>query len=118
MVKKIIIVLVCLFFVCGCNDDTIKSGKINCEQMKKLMERDNVKLIDVRTKEEYEKGHLDKAENIPSEKIMQELLYVDKKASIIVYCQTGTRSAKAFDILKGAGYENIYDLGDMSKCQK
>ena len=116
--KKVFIVLVCLFFVCGCNKDTIKSGKINCEQMDKIMERDNAKLIDVRTKDEFEQGHLQGADNIPAERIMQELLYVDKKTSIIVYCASGTRSAKAFDILKGAGYENIYDLGAMSKCQK
>lgn len=116
--KKIVLVLFCLFFVCGCGNDTIKSGKINCEQMKKLMEEDNVKLVDVRNQEQFYNGHLDKAVNMPIDRLTEELLYIDKKTKIIVYCETGTQSAKAYDILRGAGYRNIYDLGAMSKCKK
>ena len=82
------------------------------------MKDDNVKLVDVRNKNEYNEGHLDKAINIPVDKITEELLYIDKKTSIIVYCETGARSSKAFDIIRGAGYKYVYDLGEMKKCQK
>ena len=115
--KKIILALLCLFFICGCSKE-IKVGKINCEQMETLMSQGNTKLIDVRDKSEYSQGHLDRAVNIPVSKLTEELLYIDKKTAIIVYCETGTRSAKAFEILKGAGYRKIYDLGAMSNCKK
>jgi len=52
-------------------------------------------LLDVRTRAEYNKGHLKNAKNIPAREIRHKLnqLEKNKRNEIIVYCQTGSRSA-------------------------
>ena len=123
MNKKLIILFgVCLLLVgCGKTKE-IEPGKITCSQMSTLMSGD-VKpvLIDVRTKEEYAEGHLAEAINIPVDSISEEVpknkdISTDD-TPIIVYCNSGKRSAQAYEALKKAGYKKIYDLGAMSNCK-
>lgn len=87
--------------------------KITSQEAKAMMEEGNVVIVDVRTKEEYEEGHILNAVNIPNETIgdqaPQELS--DREAVILVYCRSGRRSADAAGKLSGLGYEKIYDFG-------
>lgn len=67
-------------------------------------------LIDVREPDEFERGHLPGAINIPSQSLMSgclELASVPKDAEIIVYCKTSSRSKIAMDIFKSLGYLNV-----------
>lgn len=67
-------------------------------------------LIDVREPDEFERGHLTGAINIPSQSLMSgcpELASVPKNANIIVYCKTGSRSKIAMDIFKSMDYLNV-----------
>ena len=101
----------------GCGN--IKSGKISCSEKNIVIDYDNSILVDVRTNSEYNSGHIDGAINIPYEDIVKgvsELEDVNLDTHIIVYCKSGGRSSKAFDSLKSAGYNNVYDLGAMSNC--
>mgnify|MGYP005840619673 CR=1 FL=1 len=52
-------------------------------------------LLDVRTQSEYNSGHLDKAKNIPAQQLRHKLdqLEKNKRKEMVVYCQTGSRSA-------------------------
>ena len=116
MFKKIVVIFSMLLLV-GCG--SIKSGKISCSDKDVVLDYDNSILIDVRTDSEYKLGHLDGAINIPYEDIVKgvsKLDNVDFDTHIIVYCKSGVRSSQAFDSLKNAGYNNIYDLGAMSNC--
>lgn len=67
-------------------------------------------IIDVRTKKEYQEGHLNGAINIPLSDIKGKIkdMNIDKK--ILLYCQSGIRSKKALKILKDLGYNDIYHL--------
>ena len=121
--KKILLMLICiLLLTSGCEnkkEETIKPGKINCSEKDKILGYDNVVLIDVRTKEEYDEKHLDKAINIPYENIVEEIKKLDNinnDTHIIVYCKSGARSTNAYNSLIDAGYKNIYNLGAMSNC--
>lgn len=71
-----------------------------------------VQLIDVRTPEEYEAGHLINSENLNffDETFEAELDKLDKNAPVCVYCKSGGRSAKAAEILKKKGFKAIYNL--------
>ena len=83
------------------------------------MQDDNSILLDVRTIEEYNDGHLEGSINIPYNEIetrIKEISSINKDTKIIVYCKSGNRSSKAFDILKKLGYLNIYDLGSINSC--
>ena len=69
-------------------------------------------LIDTRTKQEYLEGHFDNAILLPYFEILKriESIIPDKEQVIVVYCQNGGRSKRAYKILKDMGYNNIYNL--------
>ena len=66
-------------------------------------------LVDVRTTEEYESGHIQNAINIDfySESFEKEILLLSKSSSIILYCRTQNRSTKTANFLKENGYMDI-----------
>lgn len=87
--------------------------KISAAEAKEMMDQSEVTVVDVRTLQEYEEGHVPGAINIPNEEIMDtepELLN-DKDATLLVYCRSGRRSKDASDKLVGMGYKNVYDFG-------
>ena len=73
----------------------------------------NAILIDVRTPEEFNDGHLEQAININwYDADFQEQVYeLDKKKTIYVYCKKGGRSTKAAQMLDSLGYEVVNLLG-------
>ena len=123
MNKKILILVVIVLLLVGCGkkkeEEKIESGKVTCSQMKVVKKQENARLIDVRTKEEYDEGHLRDAINIPYEEVVDgvsKLENVNYDTPIIVYCKSGNRSGQAYNSLKVAGYKNVYDLGAKSNC--
>ena len=114
--KKVIIISTIILLMTGCSSMKIENGKITCSQKDILLEDEKTILVDVRTKEEYDEGHLDDAINAPYDVIVSELKDLGKDTPIIVYCKSGVRSAKAIENLKNAGYTNLYDLGSISNC--
>ena len=71
-------------------------------------------LIDVRTVQEFDSGHIAGAVNIPVESLESRLSEVPRDQTIVVYCRSGNRSAQAARILTQAGYTGIYDLGGLN----
>lgn len=74
-------------------------------------------LLDVRTKQEFESGHLPGAVNIPLPMLTADPAQVgnDKQRPIVVYCASGTRSAVASVVLGRFGYAQVADLGPMKR---
>ena len=66
-------------------------------------------LVDVRTTEEYELGHIQDALNFDyySESFQNDILTLDKSSSIVLYCRTQNRSTKTANYLKENGYKEI-----------
>ena len=102
--KKIISFIVCIFLLtaCGSSYETIDSNVAM-----ELIE-DNAVIIDVRSNDEYNTGHIKDSINIPVDNIAT--VNYDKDTVIIVYCASGMRSATAADSLVNAGYTNVYNL--------
>ena len=97
-------------------EDTVKAEykKITAEEAKERMDKDDkVVILDVRTEEEYQEGHVPGAIVIPNETIssepLEELPDIDQE--ILVYCRSGNRSAQAAKKLAEAGYTQVYDFG-------
>ena len=67
-------------------------------------------LLDVRTDREYEAGHLPGALHVPVTEVAGRLDELPRDQPIIVYCQSGVRSARAAETLRGAGFD-VHDLG-------
>lgn len=97
---------------CGrCTREAIDINEITYE---KLLEKVNegAVLIDVRTKQEFLEGHLNGAILIPYYEIYRNIQNIipNKEQTIIVYCQNGGRSQKAYEILNRLGYKNLFNL--------
>ena len=103
------IVFFSLLLVYSCQ--IFESKEINVisdAQFTEIQDTDYI-LVDVRTIEEYESGHIHDAVNFDfySESFQKEILSLDKSASIILYCRTQNRSTKTANYLKENGYKEI-----------
>ncbi|MEL7660900.1 rhodanese-like domain-containing protein [Acetobacterium wieringae] len=89
-------------------------NKITAEEAKVMIdEGKNLVILDVRTQEEYNEGHIENAVLIPDTEISAKssTVLADSNQTILVYCRTGRRSAEAAKKLVDLGYSNIYDFG-------
>ena len=69
-------------------------------------------IVDVRSPQEYEEGHMEGAILLPEYDIKKKAREVlqDKNKDIVVYCSSGTRSKKAQEELNDMGYMKVYNL--------
>ena len=74
---------------------------------------DGATLLDVRTPAEFSSGHVEGAINVPVAQLGERLAEVPEDRPVVVYCQSGGRSASAARLLNERGYE-VHDLGAMS----
>lgn len=73
------------------------------------------RILDVRTAEEFQAGHIEGAINVPLADLTRRLKEVgSKEQAVVVYCRSGVRSAAAARLLAESGFVNIVDLGPMS----
>jgi adenylyltransferase/sulfurtransferase len=83
---------------------------ISVEDLKKLRDDGaDFVLIDVREPREYEICHLD-GKLIPLAELTGHLDELDRSAHIVVHCRSGGRSANAVKAMRGAGFENVWNL--------
>jgi len=75
-------------------------------------------ILDVRTKGEYQSGHIRNSINVPVDKLPQNIKKLDKNKPIITCCASGSRSASARRILKSNGFEQVYNGGAWYSLRK
>lgn len=120
-IKPLAILLAAALLLCGCAAEGGRAEseeemyhKITAEQAKERMEQNpNAVILDVRTMQEYESGHIKGAILLPNENIGEQRPeeLPDLDAEILVYCRSGNRSAQAAKKLAALGYENVFDFG-------
>jgi rhodanese-related sulfurtransferase len=73
----------------------------------------NVVIIDVRTPEEFNQGHIQDASNIDfySDNFKDELNKLDKTKTYVIHCRSGSRSAQALEMMKELGFKQVYNMG-------
>lgn len=81
-----------------------------------LLEKGAV-IIDVRTKGEYQGGHIKGSVNIPLQVLESNLSKIRKDKPVITCCASGMRSASAKSILKSKGYTEVYNGGGWMSLQ-
>ncbi len=88
-------------------------SRITAAQAKALMDRDGVVIVDVRTPAEFAGAHIPGAINIPVETIgtVGPAPLADRDATILLYCRSGARSARAARRLLNLGYSTVHDFG-------
>lgn len=117
--------LFCLFWVVlasSCKSNTgLGAIKLSPAIFKDSITSSNAQVIDVRTLEEFRKGHIDNAIHIDyySGKFVDSIKLLNVKQPVYLYCRSGKRSAKSVSFFKAAGFENVYDLeGGFLKWEK
>ncbi|MGB6421655.1 MAG: molybdopterin-synthase adenylyltransferase MoeB [Anaerolineales bacterium] len=84
---------------------------ITAEQLAdKLEHGDQIRLLDVREPHELEISHLDGATVIPLGQLAARLSELDSAEEMVVLCKSGTRSARALELLVSAGFRKVKNL--------
>ena len=119
MKKWSLLILGLLLLLTACSSPTKNNQEmvflnITAEEARKLMDSENDRIIlDVRSREEYDQGHIPGAILIPDTEIEAKAadLLPDKDQLILVYCRSGRRSKLAAQSLADLGYTNIREFG-------
>lgn len=92
----------------------VKYRKITAKEAKEMIDQgENDIILDVRTIEEYNEGHIEGAVLLPNNQVRDkaEAILSNKEEVILVYCRSGRRSEGAAKELIDMGYTNVYDFG-------
>lgn len=94
--------------------------QITQEEAKKIMDSEtDCIILDTRTQDEFDKGHIPDAILIPHDEIASKATekLPDKNQLILVYCRSGRRSKIAAESLVGLGYTNVKEFGGIIDWQ-
>jgi len=117
LVSCVVCVLIAATFLyIGCREQSTRTEYIKItpqEAQYMIAGSDDVIILDVRTQEEFEQGHIPDAVLLPVSEIVQraDTIIADKNAIILVYCRSGGRSETAARGLIAMGYTRVYDFG-------
>jgi len=83
----------------------------------KELRLNGAQIIDVRTKSEFQSGHIKGSLNIPLQSLQQHVAKIKKDKAIITCCASGMRSASAKGILKSSGFTEVHNGGGWMSLQ-
>ena len=119
MMRKIVVLVLTMILLTACgqkqeDNREVVYMNITAEEAKQIMDgEEGYIILDVRTQEEYDQGHIPGAILIPDTEIKAEAenVLTDKEQLILVYCRSGRRSKLAAEALVELGYTNIKEFG-------
>ena len=117
--KKLILIILSMLLLTACGQDKENRQEavyvnITAKQAKEIMDsQEGYIILDTRTQEEYDEGHIPGAILIPYDEILEkaEGVLTDKDQLILVYCRSGRRSKLAAQDLVKLGYTKIKEFG-------
>jgi len=110
-ITLIAVILFSSLLFSSCSSISKKKEVISTHKVNEIIEaKKDYIILDVRTQEEYDAGHIINAILIPVDDLEVRISEIPKGKSIIVYCRSGRRSAKAADILQSNNFYPVYDM--------
>ena len=99
------------FFINKISKREAQPYDINIEELFRKQSEGAI-IVDVRSSQEYDEGHLNGAINIPYYEINNNVdkILKDKNQEIVLYCEAGARSKKAYKRLIRLQYRKVYNL--------
>jgi phage shock protein E len=96
-----------------------RAGQISSKEAQEYL-RNGAMVIDVRSMNEFESGHIIQAYNMPLDRIemMISSAVRDKSKVLLLHCSTGVRSNLAKKRLEELGYKNVFNLGSYERAGK
>lgn len=114
-----IVTILITFFALQAYGQKKQAGKkvpvrLSAQEFQKQVERQPGIIIDVRTQEEYNAGHLaavDQHHNLLNGDFKAQLKSLDKDKTYYLYCRSGNRSGQAAQLMVQNGFNNVYNIG-------
>jgi rhodanese-related sulfurtransferase len=103
-----VITLVLLLLLASCGNAGYRNVEVG--EAKELIDKQEVVVLDVRTPEEFQQGHIPGATLIPVQVLEGSLKELDKDTAYLVVCRSGNRSVQASDILTSNGFKEVYNM--------
>ncbi len=111
--KSLKAILAGLFLV-GCSS-SVTYHTIDAKEAKSMIENQEVVIVDVREESEYKSGHIKDSILIPLSTIDKDNTSMPKtNQTVLIYCRSGNRSAKAAKKFSALGYQNVYNFGGIN----
>ena len=93
---------------------TLQRGgsRVSLLQATQLLNQGKSVVLDIRGPDDFAAGHIRDARHIPLKELKSRISELDKfkSKSVIVVCSSGSQSARAASVLKGAGFNEVYSL--------
>lgn len=132
LIPRLTLFLMMFVFVAGCNQQTAETpsppsppptpsvSNTTSDDAPKNASSASEIIIDVRSKAEWDSGHLEQAILIPHTEIGEKIAGVteDKSAKIVLYCKVGGRAGLAKETLETLGYTNVENAGGFDDIKK
>ena len=115
----ILCLVVMTILLTGC-EKTVEENQyrqISQEEAKKMMDNQEVIILDVREQSEFDAGHIPEAVLLPVGSITESsaaAVIPQKDSVVLVYCRSGNRSKTASQALVDIGYTGIYEFGGIN----
>lgn len=105
-------ILIAFIFISCANGQTKNNNLSATEFSEKIKQLPKASIIDVRTPEEFLKGHLKNSKNINlyGSDFQEQIAKLDKSKPVFVYCLSGSRSSYAATNMRNSGFKVVYDL--------
>jgi rhodanese-related sulfurtransferase len=96
----------------GCSSSNEATKKVDPVEFSEVIAQPGVIILDVRTPEEFNAGHIENAINInvADSNFSSEVSKLDKNATVAVYCRSANRSAVATKEMSELGFTDMYDM--------
>ena len=96
-----------------------RSGQVSSKEAAEYLQN-GAMVIDVRSVNEFESGHILQAYNMPLDRVdvLVPTAVKDKNKPLLLHCATGVRSGLAKKKLEQMGYKNVFNLGSYDRASK
>ncbi len=103
---------------CSSNNINSQTGVLSTAVFQQKMNQPNIQILDVRTAEEYQSGHIKNALQanwLDKTQFADRIQHLDKAIPVLVYCASGVRSGQAMKAMAQQGFKEVYNMeGGMS----
>lgn len=92
----------------------VAPSRVSVDEFASLVAKPGVQIIDVRTPQEFDAGHIERARNIPVQQpdFADRIAQLDPNGVYAVYCRSGNRSKSAVAQMNAAGITTIFELAE------